>query len=353
MNRRDFLSRCVATGMTIGFGGLLSCVRPIAPLSQADRDQLRGLLIADAHAHPYNFHVHRNPKYDPTTPTIEMMKQVGMVACSFSAVGDMVKNGNHIGMPYSDTFDQLRKVKHLESEKKIFLILKSADIGSLVPSNDLLGAIMAIEGGDALEGKISNLDRFYDYGVRMMTVMHNHDNEIGFNTLSKSDGPLTPFGKKVIEKMNESEMIVDVSHSKTKTFNSILEVSKAPVIDSHTNPLPYKAYRGTTRRTWSDCELIAKSNGVIFTWPLTRANPNSTLRDWAEEIVLMKKRLGIEHCGLGTDGGGSVPGTVNGWVDITSLPNLIRAMREVGLSQEDIAAYVGGNFLRVLNKCLA
>jgi microsomal dipeptidase-like Zn-dependent dipeptidase len=69
--------------------------------------------------------------------------------------------------------------------------------------------------------------------------------------------------------------------------------------------------------------------------------------------VLMKSRLGIEHCGLGTDGGGGLPRLIKGWDSIASLPQLIVAMRDVGLTQDDIAAYVGGNFLRVLGKCLA
>ena len=356
MNRREFLGYCVAAGMTIGLGGLVSCIRSNISLSQADKTQLSGLLIADAHAHPYQLYGSR--KYDGSTPTIDMMKQVGMVASSFSAVGDMVKYGGRSGRPYSDTLSQLRKVKGLEENKKVKLILKTSDIQSSIEPNDTLGAIMAIEGGDALEGKIKNLSKFYEYGVRMITVLHDHNNEIGFNQRSRSDGPLTPFGIKVIEKMNELGIIVDVAHSKTKTLKSIVEVSTAPLIDSHTNPLPYgyEPSKPTRLRTWSEMELIAKTGGIICTWPLAYSkgiHPRTTLKHWAEEIIQIKKRLGIEHCGLGTDGGGNLPQKVKGWKSIASLPNLIGAMREVGLSQDDIIAYVGGNFLRILNRCLS
>jgi membrane dipeptidase len=356
MNRREFLGCCVTAGMAVGFGGLVSCAGPGTPLTKTDTDQLRGLLIADAHAHPYQLYGGKN--YDSTTPTIESMKQIDMFASSFSAVGDLVKYGIRPGSglpPYSDTLRQLREVKQLDEMKKMQLILKGSDIQPLISSHNLLGAIMAIEGGDALEGKISNLDSFYDYGVRLITVMHDHNNEIGFNQRSQSDGPLTPFGAKVIEKMNKLGMIVDVAHSKTHTLKSILEVSTAPVIDSHTNPASFIPTKPTRLRPWSEMELIAGSGGVICTWPFAYSysnNPRTTLKDWAEEIVLIKKRLGIEHCGLGTDGGGHLPETVKGWESISSLPNLIRAMREAGLSQEDIAAYVGGNLLRILNRCL-
>ena len=103
-------------------------------------------------------------------------------------------------------------------------------------------------------------------------------------------------------------------------------------------------------------ETIAKTGGVVCTWPFAysaRNSQRSTLKDWAEEIVRMKARLGMEHCGLGTDGGGGLPRFVKGWESIASLPHLIVEMKEAGLTQGDIAAYVGGNFLRLLGKCLA
>ena len=347
---------CAAAGMTVGFGGIVSCIRSGAPLSGVDAEQLKGLLIADAHAHPNRLYGSRNP--DPTSPTTEMMKQLGMAASSFSAVGDAVKYGGRSGpgmLPYNDTMGQLGEVRQLAERKEVQLILKAPDIQSLIASHETPGAIMAIEGGDALEGKIGNLDSFYDYGVRMITVMHDHNNEIGFNQRSQSDGPLTPFGKKVVEKMNECGMLVDVAHSKTGTLKSVMEVSGAPVVDSHTSLLPGKASSPTRLRTWSELELIAKSGGVVCTWPFAYSHATGrrrTLRDWAEEIVLMKSRLGMEHCGFGTDGGGHLPETVKGWESIASLPRLIEAMREVGLSREDIAAYAGGNFLRILHKSL-
>ena len=102
-------------------------------------------------------------------------------------------------------------------------------------------------------------------------------------------------------------------------------------------------------------ELVAETGGIICTWPLAYAGgnyPRTTLLDWAHEIVKMKRRLGIEHVGLGTDGGGNLPRKVKGWESILSLPKLIMAMEEVGLSQNEIAAYTGENFLRILNQCV-
>jgi microsomal dipeptidase-like Zn-dependent dipeptidase len=188
--------------------------------------------------------------------------------------------------------------------------------------------------------------------------LHDRNNEIGFNQRSQSDGPLTAFGLQVVEKMNELGILIDVAHSKTKTLKSIAAASKSPIIDSHTHPLPYDhdaATQSQRLRTWTEMEMIAKTGGVICTWPFAYFNDKvqrTTLKHWAQEISEMKKRLGIEHCGLGTDGGGHLPQVVKGWESIKSLPKLILAMREIDLSQEDIALYVGGNFLRVFNRCL-
>jgi membrane dipeptidase len=287
-----------------------------------------------------------------------MMNQMGMVVSSFSAVGDKVKYDGMSGMPLNNTMGQLRKVINYEEKKKIQLIRKTSDIPLSLGTNDALRAIMAIEGGDALEGEIKNLDKFYQYGVRMIRVLHDHNNEIGFNQRSYSDGPLTPFGFQVVERMNELGMIIDVAHSKTLTLRGIAQASAAPIIDSHTNPLPFgfQPSKPTRLRTWAEIEDIAKTGGIICTWPLAYSNgsrPRTTLGDWAKEIVEIKTRLGIEHVGLGTDGGGNLPQLVKGWKSILSLPRLIEAMREAGLSQDDFYAYAGGNLLRVLNQCLS
>jgi membrane dipeptidase len=353
VNRREFLSHCVSAGIAIGMGNLASCIGPKISLASADKAQLNGLRIADAHAHPYQFY--GSSAYDKSTPTIEMMKQLGIVASSFSAVGDRLKIKRMPKKPFYDTLNQLKTVIKFEEKKKVLIIRRASDVPLSIGPDNSPGAIMAIEGGDSLEGKIYNLDEFYKYGVRMITLLHQHNNEIGFNQDSQSDGPLKPFGIQVIERMNELGIIIDVAHAKTQTLKGIAKISAAPLVDSHTSLHPLdKPSKPTRLRTWEEMEIVAKTGGVICTWPLAyRKYKRNTLRHWAEEIIKMKERLGIKHIGLGTDSGGKLPQQVKGWRSIMSLPKLIEAMRDVGLSQNDIADYVGGNFLRVVNKCLS
>jgi microsomal dipeptidase-like Zn-dependent dipeptidase len=98
-------------------------------------------------------------------------------------------------------------------------------------------------------------------------------------------------------------------------------------------------------------EWVAKTGGVVCTWPLFHQG-RTTLMNWATEIKAMQSRLGTNHVGLGTDGGGHLPQTVEGYTHIGDLPQLIRAMEETGLPEEAIQAYLGGNFERVIRAVL-
>ena len=86
MDRRNFLGCCATTGLSSAFGAPAFGMIP-DDASADQRQKTSGFLIADAHAHPYQLHGSRS--YDSSTPTIAIMKSLGMALCSFSAVGDM------------------------------------------------------------------------------------------------------------------------------------------------------------------------------------------------------------------------------------------------------------------------
>jgi microsomal dipeptidase-like Zn-dependent dipeptidase len=225
------------------------------------------------------------------------------------------------------------------------------------------GAILAIEGGDALEGNPDRVNDFCRLGVRMITVIHYRNNELGdvmkmWRNLDPGPAKngLTSAGRKVIERMQDLGMVVDVAHAHTNTLRQIAEISERPLVDSHTNPCSIEdPLRCGRSRTWKDMELVAKTGGVVCTWPFGyRAGGRSrvTFLDWAKEILEMKKRLGMEHVGLGTDGGGHLPRLIEGYRDVKDLVKLARAMEEVGFFEDEISAYMGGNFYQVLKICI-
>ncbi len=327
-------------------------------MSAADRRAMVGLRVLDAHAHPYQFYT-SVPDLDPTTPTVEGMIDAGVVCCAWAAVGDLVyRRSRGVGSAFVDTANQLAEARSRMKRHGVRLVTKAAAIPTAVAPGRPPGAILAIEGGDALEGRLANLDRFYAQGVRMVTLVHYTPNALGdIMTGRPVRGGLTAFGRQVVEAMQRRGMIVDVAHADDKTVRDVLTATSAPVIDSHTSPKPRRlSRRRTTRlRSWPAMEAMAKAGGLICTWPLGYAGrgvSRMTFRDWAKEIVLMKKRLGMAHVGLGTDGGGRIPRLIRGYQGYRSLPKLVRAMKQVGLSRPDIEAYLGGNVARVIRKVL-
>ena len=348
MRRRDFILGSLAGGLAWRFGRDILFASDDLP--RGDREIMLGLRPWDAHAHPHSFFSDRP---DATTPTLAMMKEASLAVCVFSAVGDRIYNlrgGARGGKPKFDTAGQLDRVKGWAKDGDISLIKKKADLDNL--QTEQLEAIVGIEGGDALEGNLENLDYFYvEYSVRMITLMHDRTNEIGgHQRAALNDSGLTPFGRKLVEGMNQRGIIIDVAHAGSNTLKDISALSAKPVVDSHTSPSPREEPLGRFR-SWPEMEQVAKTGGLICTWPLAYPG-RRTLDDWAKEIVTMKTRLGMDHVGLGTDGGGRLPKTVEGYRNILDLPKLVRAMAEEGLSRTEIQAYLGGNLERVVRACL-
>jgi membrane dipeptidase len=294
------------------------------------------------------------------------MNMLGMVASCFAAIGDSVflSQGRNPGTEYSHTKTQLEWwLKGIVKSGQVRLVLKASDVPNTIGPGSPPGAILAIEGGDALEGNPDRVNEFYRYGVRMITVIHYRNNELGdiMKTWRNLDpgiakNGLTSAGRKVVERMQDLGMVVDVAHAHTNTLRQIAEISKRPLVDSHTNPCNIEdPLRCGRFRTWEDMELVTKTGGVVCTWPFRhKAGGTSrvTFSDWAKEILEMKNRLGMEHVGLGTDGGGHLPSLIEGYRDVRDLVKLERAMEEVGFSQDEISAYMGGNFYRILKICI-
>lgn len=104
-------------------------------------------------------------------------------------------------------------------------------------------------------------------------------------------------------------------------------------------------------------EMVAKTGGVVCLWPLAfkrKTVQRITFLDWAKEVLAMKQRLGMDYIGLGTDNGGffKTSRVIEGYKDIRDMTKLAEAMLEVGLTKDDIAAFMGGNVLRVIKACI-
>jgi len=316
-----------------------------------EADLIAGMRIIDPHQHP-----DKNPTASKDhSAGYQFMKAIGAAAACYSAIGDVHNSRHYAGLStYESTLRQLHWwLDGVVREEKVKLVFKAADIPGPRPSRP--GAILGIEGGDALSGKVEKVDEFYKVGVRIITVVHYHNNEIGdiMKVRPHSDpgpyrGGLSREGRAIIDRMQEIGMVVDVAHTEKTTLRQIAEMTQRPLMDSHTGLCRQTGNCGRSR-TFEEMEIVARTGGVVCTWPVGwRRSPKKTFHDWAAELMAMKKRIGMEHIGLGTDGGGGLGEVVEGYRDIRDLERLAKAMLATGFSREDIAAFMGGNTYRVL-----
>lgn len=143
-----------------------------------------------------------------------------------------------------------------------------ANTPSEIKKNFLEGLIslpMGIENGAAIEKKLKNIDYFFNRGIRYMTLTHGKDNAICDSSYdsTKTWNGLSPFGKKVISRMNSVGMMIDISHVTDETFYQVIEISKTPVIASHSSP---RKFTPGFKRNMSDAMIkeLARSNGLIL-----------------------------------------------------------------------------------------
>jgi len=317
--------------------------------SADEADPLKGITIIDAHSHPDEFFTVRSG--GDSSSSMSSIKQLGMSATAFCAVGDSKQPGGFWEESFPGLMAQLGRAMRYVESGKTKLILKTSDVASHVAPGEPTGCILGIEGANPLQEGLDRFDEVHRMGVRIITLGHYMAS--AFTDVMGEPprhGGLSLLGRSAIERMDRLGIIIDAAHASSDSLAQMAEITKRPIIDSHTSPSPgYGRATGRFRGS-REMEIIAKTNGIVCTWPMAYRRGDyrrESFLDWAQEILEMKKRIGMEHVGLGTDGGGHLPARIKGYSDVRDLRKLAQAMTEVGLTREDIAAYMGGNFLRV------
>ena len=363
MRRRDFLRNTLKATIGVALGGMIGPIPHFASATNG-KSFLDGMLIIDAHSHP-----DMNPEYwKDQSSGFRFMKEIGMAASCYAAIGDFPRTSKAFVRSYFETaIKMIDYWKNTVVQKgQVNLVLKMSDIPS--PGIQTLGAFLGLEGGDALEGRADRVNEFHKLGVRVLQIVRLHNNELGDiqRAMPNLDpgpysGGLTPKGRAVIDRMQEVGVVVDLSHASKATLKDVVAYCKKPVLDSHTTTLcasenncdRIDEFYKLRARTWEEMEWIASTGGVVCSRPVSwKTQPGKTIRDWANELLAMKKRIGINHVGIGTDGGG-IPLLVSGYKDVRDLGKLADALIEVGFSREELAAFMGKNVYRVLGNYLS
>ena len=214
-------------------------------------------------------------------------------------------------------------------------------------SKGIKSIVKGIENGYAVGLDIDNVDRFRSRGVAYMTLCHNGDNDICDSHRGNNEhNGLSEFGKRVVERMNKTGMMVDLSHASEKSFWDALECSSKPIICSHSSS---RALCDHTRNLTDDqMRALARSGGVaqvcLYSGFLKK-DGNATVEDAVRHIMHMIDVMGVDHVGIGSDfdGGGGLPGLE----DASWFISLTEHLMAEGLSDSDLSLVWGANFLKV------
>ena len=261
----------------------------------------------------------------------------------------------------NELIDMMDKIIETNPEK-FFFVDTSTYLGNL-PGQNLIGIAYGMENGAAIEGKLENVEYFYNKGIRYITLTHSKSNHISDSSYdeNKNWGGLSEFGKSLISEMNRIGVIVDISHVSDDAFMQAIEISKTPVIASHSS---LRHFTPGWERNVSDEMLIAlaKNKGVIqinfgtaFLNDVNDKNksydPNTYIHaevtDVVDHIDHVVNVVGIDFVGIGSDYDGVGDTLPNGLKDASSYPNLIAELQNRGYSTTDIQKILGGNFVRV------
>lgn len=209
--------------------------------------------------------------------------------------------------------------------------------------------IVAVEGGDFLEGRLERIDEARDrWHLRQLQLTHYRPNELGdIQTEPAVHGGLTRAGADVIRRCNTLGVVVDVAHGTYELVRQAAKVASKPLVLSHTS-LTERPVAWTRRITPDHARAVASTGGVIGIWPVVDFFP--TYSAYVEGFARMVDVVGIAHVALGTDQMGLVGASVlQSYADVPKLAAALRGR----FTAEETTKLLGGNYRRVFEACLA
>ncbi len=247
-----------------------------------------------------------------------------------------------------------------------------------------IGSLLGMEGGHVIENSLGALRSYYELGARYLTLTHNVTLDwADAASDSARHGGLTDFGRDVVREMNRLGMLVDLSHVSPGTMSDVLDVTRAPVIFSHssaraltdhvrnvpdsilkrlpanggvvmvtfvpgfisTEIMDYEKAAGEFRSTLRSIPDSAERRSRWVQWRESHPRPQATIDDVADHIEHVRDVAGIEHVGIGSDFDG-ITETPVGLEDVSTFPALFAELIDRGWSDEELIKLAGGNVLR-------
>jgi len=259
------------------------------------------------------------------------------------------------------TLEQIDLIKRMVDRYSNYLRL-ATDAKGIETSHDdgRTASLLGVEGGHSLGNSLSILRIYYDLGIRYLTLTHTCNTPWADGSVAEAEAHqknqihnkgLSPFGQLVIKEMNRLGVIVDLSHTSTSTMHHALDVSRAPVIFSHSSA---RALCNITRNVPDDVLKRLVTNGgmvmVSFFSYFVTCNKTTTIPDVVAHINHIRKVAGVDHIGIGA-GYDGINATPKGLEDVSKYPNLFaELLQDPTWSEEDLKKLAGLNFLRVFKQ---
>jgi membrane dipeptidase len=347
IERRHVLKGLVATLSLAGAG----CASTTPAQKIAGTALLEETISIDLHSHPG-----LGPRLARATMDghIERMAAGRVRASLIAAVGDSpVLTISPQGRIYAQrepqpeelyraTYTQLAQVQARIAAGKLTLVERTTDL-ERARSQGRHAAVLAVEGGDFLEGRLDRVQEAYARGIRSIQLVHYRVNELGdIQTETPRHGGLTPFGRDVIREMNRLGMLVDVAHATFDVVRAAVEASSTPLVLSHTVVDVPEIARAVSRE---HARLVAQGGGVVGVFPV--AFGGRGFSGYIDHLSRMADVVGVDHVAIGTDMDG-IPFRIATFDDYSEWPSIATALLARGYGRADVSKVMGGNVARVL-----
>lgn len=329
------------------------------------------LMVADLHADALLWRRNPSKRHDRGHVDFPRLRDGGVDIQIFSAVTKSPRglnfDGNHADAPdditllaqaqlwplrtwnsiYERAAFQAQRLQKLEKQSKNNLKIVRTKSDLTAEAGKLLG-VLATEGSHPLEGELSNIERLYDEGYRMMGLQHFFDNRLGGSLHGQEKGGLTTFGRDAVLQMHKMDIMVDVAHSSEQTVRDVLALSPEPVLISHGGLASFCPR--TENRNMPDDVLIeiARRKGIVGIGYFSGAICDISPKGIADTIIAGVDLLGADAVALGSD----FDGTVITSLDTSELAAITHELMKAGMPENTIRKVMGENVERFLRENL-
>ena len=269
--------------------------------------------------------------------------------------------------PYARSLQFVDSIKkELEYCKDTVMIVRSyEDIAKALAENKFY-ILIGLEGLSSIGENLDMIDFFYDFGARHASLTWNEENALATGAQGNADRGLTELGKKAVKKINQKNMLMDVSHLNDKSFWDVVNVTDKPIIASHSN---CRALCDVPRNLSDDqLKKIAETGGLVginsFNEFVHKDKEKQTIEMLAQHVVHMAEVIGTDHIGIGMDYCDFLDGSAMssfssqetsytlGLEDASKTYNIITELEKVGFSKEEIEKIAYKNFHSMIKEII-